>query len=192
SSLFEYNENMEQEPSKSFSQPSFPKNEMSSNANENKVTSEVTLMSDLTTPVTRAEQVNIDGVVNVKMLHSHLAMLAKFKSLEQQDSVIDERYLLRAERRYLLWLKLLNNESFKDDDDVPIPPIEHIDERSKQFWEKNTNQPWVLDPNDTSDFELVCPTANGEYNKDKAISDSDYLFDLTSAPWKDLLEKIKE
>ncbi|CAG8851014.1 36611_t:CDS:1, partial [Racocetra persica] len=35
-------------------------------------------------------------------------------------------------------------------------------------------------------------TANGEYNKDKAISDSDYLFNLTSAPWRDLLEKIKE
>ncbi|CAG8717226.1 3540_t:CDS:2, partial [Racocetra persica] len=189
-----------EEPSKSFSQPSFPKNEMSSNANENKVPSEVALMSDLTTLVTRTEQVNIDGVVNIKMLHAHLAMLAKFKSLEQQDSVIDERYLLRAERRYLLWLKILNNESFKDDE-VPIPPIdvcqvwhahllsplryfedisrlfdreyifplakiheiwsqnngEHIDERSKQFWEKNTNQPWVLDPNDTSDFELVCP-----------------------------------
>ncbi|CAG8555274.1 3885_t:CDS:1, partial [Cetraspora pellucida] len=96
-----------EEPLKPFSQLSFPKNDMSSN--DNKVTSEATIMSDLTTPVTRLEQVNIDGVVNIQMLHAHLAMLAKFKSLEQQNSVIDERYLLRAERRYLLWLKLLNN-----------------------------------------------------------------------------------
>ncbi|CAG8618757.1 14121_t:CDS:2 [Cetraspora pellucida] len=243
-----------EEPSKTFSQLSFPKNDMPSN--DNKVTSEATIMSDLTTPVTRVEQVNIDGVVNIQMLHAHLATLAKFKSLEQQNSVIDEQYLLRAERRYLLWLKVLNNESFNDNDNVPIPPIEHIDERSKQFWEKNTNQPWVLDPNDTSDFDLVCPwcfttlmiaannyvklmrnpkhveicskckfklsieslsakkfmddiqkyndgkkayiagtlvsTANGEYNVDKAISDSDYLFNLTSTPWKNLLGMIKE
>ncbi|CAG8788755.1 18118_t:CDS:1, partial [Cetraspora pellucida] len=96
-----------EEPSKSFSQLSFPKNDMSSN--DNKVTSEATIISDLTTPVTRVEQVNIDGVVNIQMLHAHLEMLAKFKSLEQHNSVIDERYLLRAERRYLLWLKLLNN-----------------------------------------------------------------------------------
>ncbi|CAG8733241.1 4249_t:CDS:2, partial [Cetraspora pellucida] len=197
-------------------------------------------------------------------------------------------------RRYLLWLKLLNNESFKDHDNIPIPPIvwhahllsplryfedisrltnreytfplaeihniwsqnngEHIDERSKQFWEKNTNQPWVLDPNDASDFDLVCPwcftmlmiaannyvklmrnpkhveicsqckfklsieslsakkfmddlqkynngkkafiagtlVANGEYNVDKAVSDSDYLFDLTNNPWRKLLGMIQE
>ncbi|RIB07812.1 hypothetical protein C2G38_2213315 [Gigaspora rosea] len=146
--------------------------------------------------------------------------------------------VLRAEKRYLLWLKILNNVSFKDDEEIPILPIDvcqvwyahllsplryfedtkrlykreftfplaqlhelwsktngdHMDERSKQFWEENTKQPWILDPNDTSDFELVCPwcsttlmitadilvsTVNGEYNEEKAISDSDYLFKLT-------------
>ncbi|RIB01904.1 hypothetical protein C2G38_2229336 [Gigaspora rosea] len=290
-----------EEPSKFSTQSSLPKNDLLSNENETNLTSEILLTSELTTTTTNVKQINIDGVVNTKMLHAHLAMLAKFHSLEQRDSEIDERYLLRAEKRYLLWLKILNNVSFKDDEEIPIPPIDvcqvwhahllsplryfedikrlykreftfplaqlhelwsktngdHMDERSKQFWEENTKQPWILDPNDTSDFELVCPwcsttlmitannyvklmrnpkdsekrcdkckfklsieslsakrfmddiqkyndgkkvyiagtlvsTVNGEYNEEKAISDSDYLFDLTSTPWKKLLDKINK
>jgi len=34
---------------------------------------------------------------------------------------------------------------------------EHIDEQSKSLWESYTKTPWVLDPNDDSDFILVCP-----------------------------------
>ncbi|CAG8520979.1 11151_t:CDS:2, partial [Gigaspora rosea] len=295
SSTFGRLENME-EPSKFSTQSSLPKNDLLSNENETNLTSEILLTSELTTTTTNVKQINIDGVVNTKMLHAHLVMLAKFHSLEQQDSEIDERYLLRAEKRYLLWLKVLNNVSFKDDEEIPIPPIDvcqvwhahllsplryfedikrlykreftfplaklhelwsktngdHMDERSKQFWEENTKQPWILDPNDTSDFELVCPwcsttlmitannyvklmrnpkdsekrcdkckfklsigslsakrfmddiqkyndgkkvyiaTVNGEYNEKKAISDSDYLFNLTSTPWNKLLDKINK
>ncbi|CAG8511729.1 27647_t:CDS:2, partial [Racocetra persica] len=171
---------------------------------ENVTNSTSGIVSDNTMETTQIEQINIDGVVNANMLHAHLAMLAQFNNLEQQDSEIDQRFLLRSEKRYLLWLGLLNNGSFKDAEEVPIPSIDvcliwhahllspfryyedmrrlhdplskeynfplaklhetwsqtkgdHIDERSKQFWEENTKQPWVLDPNDTSNFELVCP-----------------------------------
>ncbi|CAG8590499.1 8894_t:CDS:2, partial [Racocetra fulgida] len=205
------------------------------------------IVSDNTMETTQIEQINIDGVVNANMLHAHLAMLAQFNNLEQKDSEVDQRFLLRSEKRYLLWLELLNNGSFKDAEEVPIPPIDvcliwhahllspfryyedmrrlhdplskeynfplaklhetwsqtkgdHIDERSKQFWEENTKQPWVLDPNDTSNFELVCPwcsttlmmaaTVDGEYSEVYAISDSDYLFNLST--WKKLIDKSKK
>ncbi|CAG8761709.1 43992_t:CDS:2, partial [Gigaspora margarita] len=130
---------------------------------------------------------------------------------------------------------------------------DHIDEQSKQFWEENTKQPWVLDSNDDSNFELICPWCStilvipannytklvwepknsvsctkcncklsletlsakrflndiekyndgkkvyiagtlvsiidGEYSEEKAISDSDYLFD--SITWRKLIDKAK-
>ncbi|KAG9306058.1 hypothetical protein G9A89_020253 [Geosiphon pyriformis] len=34
---------------------------------------------------------------------------------------------------------------------------EHMHERSKQIWEKQTGKPWFLDPFDNSDFEVDCP-----------------------------------
>ncbi|CAG8793045.1 216_t:CDS:1, partial [Gigaspora margarita] len=101
------------DPSKSSMQPS--------DGNSTNLTSGI--VSDKTMETTQAEHVNIDGVVNPKMLHAHLAMLSKFNSLEQQNNEIDQRYLLRSEKRYLLWLGLLNNNSFKDVEEVPIPPI---------------------------------------------------------------------
>ncbi|KAF0394652.1 hypothetical protein F8M41_010331 [Gigaspora margarita] len=229
------------DPSKSSMQPS--------DGNSTNLTSGI--VSDKTMKTTQVELVNIDGVVNPKMLHAHLAMLSKFNSLEQQDNEIDQRYLLRSEKRYLLWVGLLNNNSFKDVEEVPIPPIDvcliwhahllspfryyedmrrshdptskeynfplaklheiwsqnngdHIDEQSKQFWEENTKQPWVLDSNDDSNFELICPWCSttlvipagtlvsiidGEYSEEKAISDSDYLFD--SITWRKLIDKAK-
>jgi hypothetical protein len=66
--------------------------------------------------------INIDGVVNPDMLHAHLALLTKFKALEQPDEQIDMRYLLRAQERYILWLNLLDSENF-DEETMPIPPI---------------------------------------------------------------------
>ena len=66
--------------------------------------------------------VNIDGVVNPAMLHAHLALLTRFKTLEQPDEQIDTRYLLRAQERYVLWLKLLGSQEF-DGETMPIPPI---------------------------------------------------------------------
>ncbi|CAG8670621.1 1421_t:CDS:1, partial [Ambispora gerdemannii] len=47
---------------------------------------------------------NIDGVINPEMLHAHLALLTKFKGMEQSDEVMDDWYLLRAEQRYLSWI----------------------------------------------------------------------------------------
>ncbi|CAG8527843.1 1900_t:CDS:2 [Dentiscutata erythropus] len=271
SSLEKHNE--KSDPSKLSMQPS----------DENSTNLTSGIVSDKTMETIQVEHVNIDGVVNPNMLHSHLAMLSKFNSLEQQDNEIDQQYLLRAEKRYLLWLGLLNNKSFKDVEEVPIPPIDvcliwhahllspfryyedmrrlhdpsskeysfplaklhelwsqnkgdHFDERSKQFWEENTKQSWVLDPNDDSSFELVCPwcsttimiaakcncklsvetlsakrflndiqkyndekqvyiagtlvsVVDGEYSEEKAISDSDYMFNLST--WKELLDKAK-
>jgi len=69
-----------------------------------------------------SEVVNIDGVVNPAMLHAHLALLTKFKELEQSDEQIDMRYLLRAQERYVLWLNLLGSQHF-DEETMPIPPI---------------------------------------------------------------------
>ncbi|KAG9298392.1 hypothetical protein G9A89_003897 [Geosiphon pyriformis] len=34
---------------------------------------------------------------------------------------------------------------------------DHIDEQSKQAWERYTQKPWYLDPFDDSDFEMDCP-----------------------------------
>ena len=68
------------------------------------------------------EVVNIDGVVNPAMLHAHLALLTKFKALEQPDEQIDTRYLLRAQECYVLWLNLLGSQNF-DEETMPIPPI---------------------------------------------------------------------
>jgi hypothetical protein len=66
--------------------------------------------------------VNIDGVVNPAMLHAHLTLLTKFKALEQSDALIDMRYLLRAQERYVLWLNLLGSQKFNEET-MPIPPI---------------------------------------------------------------------
>jgi hypothetical protein len=71
---------------------------------------------------TGVQSVNIDGVVNPAMLHAHLALLTKFKELEQSDEQIDTRYLLRALRRYVLWLNLLKSQNFNKET-MPIPPI---------------------------------------------------------------------
>ncbi|CAG8761880.1 6606_t:CDS:2, partial [Funneliformis caledonium] len=67
--------------------------------------------------------VNVDGVVNPAMLRAHLALLAKFKALEQPNKQIDTRYLLRAQERYVLWLYLLGSKNF-DERTMPIPPID--------------------------------------------------------------------
>lgn len=64
----------------------------------------------------------IDGAVNLAMLQAHLALLTKFKALEQSDELIDMRYLLRAQERYILWLNLLDSQKFNEET-VPIPPI---------------------------------------------------------------------
>lgn len=64
----------------------------------------------------------IDNAVNSETLRAHLALLAKFKALEQADERIDMRYLLRAQERYLLWLNLLSSQNF-DIRTEPVPPI---------------------------------------------------------------------
>ena len=85
-------------------------------------------MSDIQFPIqgeetsALAQPVNIDGVVNPAILHAHLALLTKFKELEQSDEQIDTRYLLRAQERYVLWLNLLKSQKF-DKEAMPIPPI---------------------------------------------------------------------
>ena len=85
-------------------------------------------MSDIQSPMqgeeasVLAQPVNIDGVVNPAMLHAHLTLLTKFKALEQLDEQIDTRYLLRAQERYVLWLKFLGSQKFNGET-VPIPPI---------------------------------------------------------------------
>ncbi|RHZ88179.1 hypothetical protein Glove_26g288 [Diversispora epigaea] len=33
----------------------------------------------------------------------------------------------------------------------------HTDPESESIWVKNTGQPWVLDPDDSSDFKMICP-----------------------------------
>ncbi|CAG8655314.1 8634_t:CDS:2 [Racocetra persica] len=121
------------------------------------------------------------GVVNPAMLHAHLTLLRKFKMLEQSDKCFDARYLLRAQERYVLWLDLLRTQNF-DQEVVPIPPLvpvnfiellnnfyslikyeiwesngSHIDPASERIWTEKTKQPWVLNPNDSSDFKITCP-----------------------------------
>ncbi|CAG8693780.1 11996_t:CDS:2, partial [Ambispora leptoticha] len=66
---------------------------------------------------------NIDGVVNPEMLHAHLILLTKFKALEQSDQEMDDRYLLRAEQRYIAWIDLLNHKNFPKEE-MPIPPLD--------------------------------------------------------------------
>ncbi|CAG8636873.1 11775_t:CDS:2, partial [Ambispora leptoticha] len=66
---------------------------------------------------------NIDGVVNPEMLHAHLTLLTKFKELEQSDQEMDDRYLLRAEQRYIAWINLLNDKNFPKEE-MPIPPLD--------------------------------------------------------------------
>src|SRR4051794_17168670 len=79
---------------------------------------------------TEIQSVNIDGVVNPAMLHAHLALLTRFKELEQPDEQIDTRYLLRAQERYVLWLNLLTGQKFNKET-MPIPPIGK--QRNKPF-----------------------------------------------------------
>ncbi|CAH1771216.1 9966_t:CDS:2, partial [Entrophospora sp. SA101] len=141
-------------------------------------------------------------------LFSHLVLLNQFKKLELEDEKIDARYLLHAINRYILWLRMLNEQVELKKEDLPIPPIdvcyiwhshclspinyyedtyrlhninlsyyyiplekmlnvwltndnyEHIDQQSKVLWENYTKMPWILDPNDDSDFILVCPWCN--------------------------------
>ena len=76
-------------------------------------------MSDIQQGETVPQPFNI---VNPSMLHAHLALLTKFKELEQLDKQLDTRYLLRAQERYVLWLKLLGNLELNGKI-VPIPPI---------------------------------------------------------------------
>jgi hypothetical protein len=33
----------------------------------------------------------------------------------------------------------------------------HTDPPSEKIWAEETKQPWVLDPNDSSDFKIICP-----------------------------------
>lgn len=33
----------------------------------------------------------------------------------------------------------------------------HTDSNSESIWAERTKQPWVLDPNDSSDFKINCP-----------------------------------
>nr|CAG8599337.1 2597_t:CDS:2 [Entrophospora candida] len=121
-------------------------------------------------------------------LFSHLVLLNQFKKLELEDEKIDARYLLRAINRYILWLRMLNEQEEKEN--LPIPPIDvcyiwhshclspinyyedtyrlhninlscyYIPLEKMVLWENYTKMPWILDPNDDSDFILVCPWCN--------------------------------
>ncbi|CAG8762318.1 18190_t:CDS:2, partial [Dentiscutata erythropus] len=118
------------------------------------------------------------GVVNPAMLRAHLVLLRKFNMLEQSDKCVDTRYLLRAQERYVLWLNLLCNQNLDQEAEL-IPPIDlcriydpyqkfpdcplkklvksngsHTDPASERIWTEKTKQPWVLDPNDSSDFKI--------------------------------------
>ncbi|CAJ0636103.1 9578_t:CDS:2 [Entrophospora sp. SA101] len=123
-------------------------------------------------------------------LFSHLVLLNQFKKLELEDEEIDTRYLLRAINRYILWLRMLNEQEELKKENLPIPPIDvcyiwhshclspinyyedtyrlhninfsyyYIPLEKMVLWENYTKMPWILDPNDDSDFILVCPWCN--------------------------------
>ncbi|CAJ0856625.1 14891_t:CDS:2, partial [Entrophospora sp. SA101] len=104
-------------------------------------------------------------------LFSHLVLLNQFKKLELEDEEIDTRYLLRAINRYILWLRMLNEQEELKKENLPIPPIDLLLYSFRKngnyltffllvLWENYTKMPWILDPNDDSDFILVCPWCN--------------------------------
>ncbi|CAG8524716.1 9004_t:CDS:2, partial [Gigaspora margarita] len=71
------------------------------------------------------DALDYDGVVNSETLNAHLNLLINFKALEQNIPLMDMRYLLRAQERYILWLQLLEkcNENCEKDF-ISIPPID--------------------------------------------------------------------
>ncbi|CAG8524786.1 2075_t:CDS:2 [Diversispora eburnea] len=87
--------------------------------------------------------------VKPEMLQAHLMLLTKFKALEQADEQIDHD----------IWVK--NNG--------------HTDPESESIWVKNTKQPWVLDPNDNSNFKMKCP----------------WCKDIIQIPWKNYVKLMQ-
>ncbi|CAG8492422.1 11672_t:CDS:2 [Dentiscutata erythropus] len=79
------------------------------------------------TPIQKIpDSLDYDGVVNSETLNAHLNLLINFKALEQNFPLMDMRYFLRAQERYILWLKLLEkySENYEKKDFISIPPID--------------------------------------------------------------------
>ncbi|CAG8476161.1 884_t:CDS:2, partial [Scutellospora calospora] len=124
---------------------------------------------------------------NCDTLNAHLSLLKIFKTLRHENDDINRLFLSEAEKRYNIWLNLLNDKFNNDDNvDIPVPPIDvcqiwhaHLLSplkyfkdmkelykqeykfpleriykfqnennieyfKSVKFWEKYSNQPWIL------------------------------------------------
>ncbi|CAG8437667.1 8297_t:CDS:2 [Scutellospora calospora] len=71
----------------------------------------------------KINQIDIDDVINNDTLNAHLSLLKIFKTLRHEDDDINRLFLSKAEKRYSIWLNLLNDK-FDNDSDIPIPPID--------------------------------------------------------------------
>ncbi|CAG8529309.1 2701_t:CDS:1, partial [Scutellospora calospora] len=94
-------------------------------SNHNYKSSKNRSQSNKNTLTSKINQIDIDDVINNNTLNAHLSLLKIFKTLRHKDNNINRLFLIEAEKRYNIWLNLLNDKFDNgDNEDIPIPPID--------------------------------------------------------------------